>query len=372
MGAVEEAATHDSELVPVVEDMSVFIAAGRVESAAISTAEALDAERLGFRRAWLCERFEVKEAGALLGAAVGVTSRLEVATGPLIPSARPPLVTGSLGATLHSLSSGRFIMGVARGVNSAYFDGWGFRQMDFPSLIDYCGILRRLWNGEAVAYDGPAGSWSNLQLKDLPEGPPPKIVFCHNGGPKASRVAANPVFDGFMLPFLNLEAAHNSLSWSREECERIGRDPATLSMYQTVASAPDLDEFQTDAFLRVRVLMGVLLTPNYPQLNGWDPKVMDIIRSDPFLGTLRTDVVDQTFNSPAGRAQLVETARRLIPDSYFRDVTVIGSTSECVKKLQAFKDLGVDELVLYTMPPSQYAGLLGAWRDHRGGSKGEK
>jgi alkanesulfonate monooxygenase SsuD/methylene tetrahydromethanopterin reductase-like flavin-dependent oxidoreductase (luciferase family) len=69
------------ELAPLVEDLSIWLIPGRVKDPSEAITQAVDAERLGFRRAFLSERFDLKDAGALLGGVLARTSRLEAATG---------------------------------------------------------------------------------------------------------------------------------------------------------------------------------------------------------------------------------------------------------------------------------------------------
>ena len=57
-------------------------------------------------------------------------------------------------------------------------------------------IVKRLWAGETVTYDGPAGSYDKLRLDDIYEGAMPKIWAGVLGGPKACRAIADPAFDG--------------------------------------------------------------------------------------------------------------------------------------------------------------------------------
>ena len=50
----------DSCPAPVVDDLSAYIAGGRITNAAEVIAHAVDAERIGYRRVWLSERYDLK------------------------------------------------------------------------------------------------------------------------------------------------------------------------------------------------------------------------------------------------------------------------------------------------------------------------
>src|SRR5207248_110278 len=105
----------EAELEPLAADLSAYVQGGRVRSSAQAISDAVDAERLGFRRVFLSERYDLKEAGALLGGMAALTSRLGIATSALLPGSRPPILTAALGATLHSAYGPRFVLGLGRG-----------------------------------------------------------------------------------------------------------------------------------------------------------------------------------------------------------------------------------------------------------------
>src|SRR5581483_5739719 len=95
--------THDhagEELAPLVEDMGIFLITGRTRDPSIALTQGEEADRLGFRRAWLSERYDLKEAGALLGGVAARTNRLVVGTGVVASGSRHPLLSAALAATM--------------------------------------------------------------------------------------------------------------------------------------------------------------------------------------------------------------------------------------------------------------------------------
>ena len=348
-------------LEPVASDLSAYIQGGRVRSSAQAITDAVDAERIGFRRVFLSERYDLKEAGALLGGMAALTSRLGIATSALLPSSRPPILTAALGATLHSAYGPRFVLGLGRGT-AAYLASAGIRPIGYEGLVDYARIVKRLWRGETVDYDGPAGSWSGLEMADLDDVAPPEIWSVVLGGPKASAVAADPVFDGvFLAPFLTPDAVHTIIGRIHEHCRRIDRDPTTLRICQPIVTAPELDEAETRALLHARMvtyLQEPRIGEMYAELNGWDTRpILDVRNHEQFQG-MRGASADHRFH----RVELLEPAA-LVPDSWMYETSAAGSVDECVKTLAAFRDAGADELATYGSTPAQNAALLRAWRD---------
>jgi probable F420-dependent oxidoreductase len=358
----------DTGLAPVVEDISTYLICGRMLSAppadprtGRSVAQGLDdariAERLGFRRAFLSERLDIKDAGAFLGGAAAVTSRLEVGTGALAVPSRDPRVTASLGATMHAAYGPRFILGLGR--TEPQFMSYG--QVTYQHLTDYADILRRLWRGEVVDYDGPAGRYDNISLRDTYHGPPPQIWSCMLGGPVAARAAAR-AFDGVILtPFLLPEAVARTVGYIREECERIGRDPAEVRICHPIVTAPDLDDYETRLLAHARAVTYFQM-PSFARalskFNGWDGEaLLAAFHEHEQLRDVAS--ADQAFH----RKDLLGPAS-LIPDSWMEQTCGLGSVESCVTTLQQFKDAGADELALYGSTPEQNAALIAQWRHH--------
>ena len=322
---------EENGLEPVAEDMSIFILGGRIKSDESGYAahgqfsptqrspiieQAQDAERLGFRRAWLSERFNLKESGVVLGAAAAVTSRIMLGTGALAASSRPPIVIAAIGATMQAAFGSRYILGLGRG-HPALYAGHGFPEdgcVSYESLIDRADIIRRLWRGETINYAGPAGKYENLKMVDIPD-TPPEIWFVSFGGPKACKAAANPVFDGHMLAdLLNPTATRKTVTDCRIECERIGRDPESLRICVPVVTAPNVSSDEEVRSLVHARVVGILEMKGAGEIfcrqNEWDEKVMHQIRNHPKFKNMPMATADLSFH----RSELLEVTR-LLPES---------------------------------------------------------
>ena len=111
--------TPKSTSVPIdspLDRLGFYTLAGHVESPRTMLDELRDAERLGLHTAFLSERFNVKEAATLTGAAGAVTERLRIATAATNHNTRHPAVTAAWATTLHRLTGGRFGLGLGRGL----------------------------------------------------------------------------------------------------------------------------------------------------------------------------------------------------------------------------------------------------------------
>ncbi len=347
---------------PVVDDLSLYVRGGRVHSSAEVITDAVEAERLGLRRLWLSERYDLKEAGVLLGGMAARTTRLELGTSALFPGSRPPILTAALGATMHSAFGPRLTLGLGRSLG-AYIENANMRAISFGELLDYADMFRRLWRGEWIDYDGPIGSFKQLHMADTYDGPAPKIYSVMLGGPKACKVAASPLFDGvYLQPFMTVEAVAQSVAWIREECERIGRDYETMRIVAPIVSAPDLGEERERAYMHARMVTYIAqpgMLEIYEKINGWNPRLADPVRYHPMFAD-DPDRVDHRFH----REDLMEVAK-LVPDEWVYETSLSGSLADCVTKMQAYKDAGAHEICFYGSTSAENAGLIGAWREHK-------
>jgi probable F420-dependent oxidoreductase len=350
-------------------DISAYLIAGRVvselpdgprsQTAARTPAQGIqdgvDAEQIGFRRVFLSERYNLKEAGAFLGGVAARTSRLELGTGVITPWSRHPLLAAALGATMHACYGPRFILGLGRGMHVMTR---GVRDTSFQALIDYARILKRLWAGETVSYDGPAGTYDAIALDDRYHGPAPQIWTANWGGPKACDAAADPAFDAVILsPFLTPDAVHAAATNVRTGCERRDRDPGTVRVCHPIVTAPDLDDDETRELAHARVVTYFQVqAATYIRQNGWDPEIVNSIVHHQQFAKLQRTTADQSFH----RSELRGPAG-LVPDSWMRESAAIGSVRDCVRTLRTFRDAGADEIITYGSTPAQNADLVAAW-----------
>lgn len=337
------AAPETHSLEPVAEDLSLYVIGGRVRSSAAAIDEAVAAERVGLRRLWLSERYDLKEAGALLGGMAARTTRLELGTAALFPGSRMPILTAALGAR-------RCTPPTVRGSPSGSARAWrptsatptstsvvpgAARLRTPPSSAGWGGASRSTTTARSAASGGC--TWPTHA-----KGPPPRIYTVMLGGPKACKVAAHPAFDGVYLQlFMTAEAVRQAVNWIREKCDRIGRDFATLRICVPMVSGPELPEERARAYMHARMVT-YLGQPGLPEiytlLNGWDMSRVRPIREHAMF---RRDPerIDHHFH----REDLMEVVK-LVPDEWMYETSLAGSVDECVKKMRAYREAGADEM----------------------------
>src|SRR5512139_3585410 len=81
-------------------ELGIYLLPGHTDSPADALAEVQAAEALGLGSAWVSERFDVKEVGAVCGAAAAVTREIWIGTGVTNVDTRHPLLLATLATTL--------------------------------------------------------------------------------------------------------------------------------------------------------------------------------------------------------------------------------------------------------------------------------
>lgn len=364
--------TANEGLAPVAEDMSAFIIAGAVSSdpdryeretegrtPAQGIEDGVEAERLGFRRIWLSERWDIKLADVILSGVGARTSRIELGTGIIGPTTRHPWAAAALGATMHACYGERFILGLGRGDAGAY-KGMGVEMCSFEAMLDYVDIYRKLWRGEVVTYDGPAGTYPHLTVAEPYHGEPPEVWLAGYALEKGADATAR-AFDGIILPpVVTPEMVHAAKQRIVAACERHDRDPDEVRVCVPVVTAPDMDEFEAMSISAGR-LVTYLQYPYYGDIlakaNGWDMAIVNEMRNHEQFKNLER-AADFKFH----RHEMMGPAS-VLPKEWIFDSCAIGTVDECVTNLQRFIDAGADEIATYGSTPGQNAEMIAAWRD---------
>ena len=100
----------------VLTELGFYTLAGQPASSRDLVAEVIEAEALGLGTAFISERYNKKEAATLSGAAGAVTDRITIETAATNHNTRHPMVTAGYARTMQSLTGGRFVLGLGRGI----------------------------------------------------------------------------------------------------------------------------------------------------------------------------------------------------------------------------------------------------------------
>jgi probable F420-dependent oxidoreductase len=174
------------------------------------------------------------EALATLAAMAGATERIKVLSAIVIAPLRPAGLLAKIGATLHAISRGRFVMGVTASWQKDEYDALGvpFEQRG-QILDDNIGACRALWAGAPASFHSPTVNFDGMFCSPRPA--PGEHIPVWFGGKFTPRQIRRIVTlgDGWM-PYgglgMSLEQKAAAVATLREAFVAAGRDPATLDI----------------------------------------------------------------------------------------------------------------------------------------------
>jgi len=335
-------------------ELGFYGLAGQPDSTRDLVDEVRTAETMGLGSVFLSERFDKKEIGVLSGAAGAVSEELTVVTAATNHNTRHPMITAGLARSMQSLTGGRFVLGLGRGIPLIQ-DTYGIPRITTAALEDFAGIMKRLFRGEfIVGHDGPAGSWPVLYLAAIDEDLPLGLVAF---GPQSLALGGRCFDEVILHTFFTEETTQRCVTTVKEAAERAGRDPDDVRVWSCLATIGD----HIDEGLRLMKSVGRLATylQGYGDLlvatNGWDPAVLARFRADPvvagFLGGI---------DSHATTAQLEHLAT-LLPDEWLA-ASATGTAAECATTVRGQLALGCDGVVLHGATPTELAPVVDAYR----------
>jgi probable F420-dependent oxidoreductase len=168
------------------------------------------------------------------------TERIRLATGIVILPQRHPIYLAKEIATLDVLSKGRAVLGVGIGWLKEEFDALGVPFAERAARTDeICGALRTLWSAGPQPFEGRFYRWPAVHSNPKPVQPggPPIVIGGHT---KASARRAARIGNGWFPARFDRAESAPLIRELRDECARIGRDPAEVEI-TTVLARHDLD-----------------------------------------------------------------------------------------------------------------------------------
>ena len=219
------------------------------DQAARVKAFAQKAEALGFDSLWVAEHFLV--APGLYGTvwmspllclahAAAVTSRIRLATGVLVLPYHHPVTLARELQSLHHLSGGRLVLGIAPGWDAREFESLGIPLAERGRRTDeILAAVRRLLTERDVTFEGRYYRFTGLTMEPLL----PRMPEVWVGGGGKVRTALSPdkpfmdaavlrriaAADGWLARAAGTQAmVKDDVAAVRAHLVTVGRDPATL------------------------------------------------------------------------------------------------------------------------------------------------
>jgi probable F420-dependent oxidoreductase len=291
------------------------------------------AEEYGFSHVWTFDSHLLwMEPYVIYSQILAETRRIVV--GPFVtnPSTRDPTVTASVFATLNEMYGNRTVCGIGRGDSAVRV--LGGKPASVRSMRDAVEVIRALANCESAVVNGSElrFPWARSSRLD---------VWIAAYGPLAL-TAAGEVGDGFILQLGDIEIAKWMIGFVRDAASAAGRDPSAIKF--CVAAPAYVTDGSSEALAHAREQCRWFggMVGNH---------VADIVKRYGASGAVPQALTDYIKGREGydynehGRAGNTHTA--FVPDEIIDRFCLLGSVDEQVQKLEALREIGVDQFALY-------------------------
>jgi G6PDH family F420-dependent oxidoreductase len=184
----------------------------------------------------------------VLGAIAQATSRLTVGTGVTCPIIRThPAIIAHAAATTADLLPGRFFLGLGTGEalnEHVVGERWPSADERRDMLEEAIEIMRKLWTGDMVSYEGAHFTLIDARLYTTPAEPPP--IYLAAGGQRAAEMAAK-LCEGLIATSPDREVIDAFEAAGGERKPRLGQVKAVWHRDEAEARRIALQQWPTSA-----------------------------------------------------------------------------------------------------------------------------
>lgn len=286
------------------------------------------AESLGYDGLWLNDaQSHWRDVYVSLGAISASTSRMLLGPGVTNISTRHVTVTASAMYSLHELSGGRARMGI--GTGAAAVEDIGAKPTKLADLASAVATLRGLWSGREVCLDG-----AQCRLQYAAAAPRAISVYLAASAPRLSRLAGE-IADGLLCNVgVEPRQINAALRNVGEGALSAGRDVKDVKLAVRIPACISDDP---DCRRYVRARVGISALRRAPSdFNEEDLQTLQKIR--------------QAYD-PREHLRLNAAYAEQVTDSLIDKFALAGRPEECLERVRAIVETGIEELNVAFMHP---------------------
>ena len=287
------------------------------------------AEQYGFSHVWTFDSHILwQEPYVIYSAILAETNRITV--GPCVtnPATRDWTVTASVFATLNEMYGNRTIVGIGRGDSAVRVTNG--KPTTLKDLRESIHVIRELGNSRAVEYNGSMLQFPWSHGSELE-------VWVAAYGPLALKLTGE-VGDGFILQLADLDIAKWMIETVRTAADNAGRDPMSIKF---CVAAPMYIGTDWDHMRNQVRWFGGMVGNHVADIVAKHGDTSDVPRA-------LTDYIagrqgyDYNSHGKSGNDHV-----DFVPDEIVDRFCVLGDAKDHIEKLEALRDLGVDQFAGY-------------------------
>jgi 5,10-methylenetetrahydromethanopterin reductase len=295
------------------------------------------AEQRGFEAIWQADTRLARDCVVLMSAFLATTRRLKLGSGILPIWTRNAAVIAATWSTMHELAPGRVMLGLGAWWEPIAARVGVRREKPLKAMREHVEAIRQLFMMTEVTYLGEFVRLDRVKLDVVFGDTSPRNIPIYIGatGDKMLELAGE-ICDGVVLNYVvSVDYIRRAIEHVRIGAERAGRKLSDVDLPELIVSClSDSDPAAAMAEGKKLVAYYLATEPHIMKASGVSEDLLHKVQS--VMGWPATD-------------EEYDKAARLIPDDVVRNLMAVGTTQECVAKVQEYVDAGVTCPILYPM-----------------------
>lgn len=301
-------------------------------------------EEAGFDSIWVPDHLLfippgiVPEAWSTLAATAALTEKAVLGTCVSDPHRYHPAVLAQKVATVDQISGGRVILGLGAG-EAMNLEPFGIEwKKPVSKLIEAVTIIRKLWSGEVLNYEGRFWRLKDAFLQINPVKGRVPIYFGANGS--RTLKLTGEMADGWLSIPLSPRLYKERLKLVKEGAGKAGRslDDIDTGVYLYTS----VTEKAEDAYEQIeKIRSQVIPSPDLLREAGYDVELPEELQSISYFKALLNSEWVQKFLAFG----------ELIPREAAIEFSIAGTVEDCINKIDEFIKAGVKHFLLLNVGP---------------------
>ena len=299
------------------------------------------AEKGGYGYLWYADEKFFRDPYVSLSYVGLNTQTLKVGTCVTDPYTRHPAITAMAAATLAELIPDRFSLGIGAGFSGLY--SMGIQQVrPVTALREAIQLMRRLWAGERVNYQGKVISFRDGQLEFTPPGKQIPVTIAATG--RKMLELAGEIADGIIIgDYASAFTLGKAMTHIRAGAQRSGRPIEGRPIAARVNVI--LSEDRRAAIDVIKPWIAISLWFTYPK---WDYFLDYTPEWEEHFASFK-QFIEERGDKPrnVGDYDLVTPYTDLVTDEMVYHRHMVGTVDDVVAQICSLPDVGINRVTIY-------------------------